>query len=105
MILFFGIGDRTHTDHGPLSESDCPFCGKRTFRILSKVRYWITLFFIPTIPYKTEWTSRCKHCSGEIVIDPNDLDCYKREADLLQKALDEDWDDDTYQNEKTKAGI
>lgn len=91
MIFLFGFGHRTHTDFGPLEEEVCGHCREPHFRILSKIRYWITFFFIPTIPYKTIWVSRCTYCSGEIELKEFELDPLKEKSSVLQKAIDEDW--------------
>lgn len=94
MIFFFSIGDRKHNDHGPLDEELCPFCNERHFRVLSLVRYWVTVFFIPILPYRTIWVSRCTYCSGESEIDEGELPILKSRSDILQKAVDEDWSEE-----------
>lgn len=99
MILFFEIGTRTHKDHGPLDESVCRYCGELRFRVLSTVRYWVSLFFMPVIPYKKEIVSRCTHCSGEITIPREDIAEAYRRSHIFQSALNEDWDDNRLQRE------
>ncbi|NVK29166.1 MAG: zinc-ribbon domain-containing protein [Flavobacteriia bacterium] len=99
MIFLFGIGQKTHSDHGPLNEQLCPYCQQKHFRTLLKVREWFSIFFIPLIPVKTYWVSRCTYCSGEVRILESDILHFQREAALNKKALDEDWDEETYQRE------
>ncbi|KAB2814214.1 zinc ribbon domain-containing protein [Phaeocystidibacter luteus] len=105
MIFLFGIGQKTHSDHGPLNEQHCPYCHQKHFRILLKVREWFSVFFIPIIPVKSYWVSRCTYCSGEVTIRESDVPHFQNEAEINQKAIAEDWDDETYQRETHKTHL
>ncbi len=105
MILFFGFGHQTHKDIGPLNEELCPHCRQTHFRKLCKTKSWVTLFFVPTIPYKTEWVSRCTHCSGDVLIKESDRAFFQRLAQLNEDAIRENWSDEQYREEKSKRNL
>lgn len=99
MIFLFGFGERTHVDKGPLPQEHCPACGENHFRVLSKVKFWFSLFFIPIIPYRTQWVSRCTYCSSEAILPPDKVNTATEVARIHQLAIDEDWDDERFQRE------
>lgn len=93
MIFIFSIGDRKHVDFGPLPEMHCKFCGESHFHIVSKVKYWITLFFLPFFPYKSTWVIRCNHCSGETPIADHEREDQVKRAMAFKEAIDKDWNE------------
>ena len=64
MFFFFiiGIGKRTVDDLGQAGTRICPNCGNRAEWRRLRVRRWVTLFFVPVFPYKTEIISECPVC-------------------------------------------
>ncbi len=40
----------------------CQYCHNNSFHTIVRTRRWFTLFFIPTIPIRTEFISRCNIC-------------------------------------------
>jgi hypothetical protein len=64
MFFFFviGFGKRTADDLGPAGVQVCPNCGNRAEWRRLRVRRWMTLFFVPVFPYKTEIISACPIC-------------------------------------------
>lgn len=66
-MFFFiiGFGKQTSEDLGSAGIRRCPHCGNtREWRNL-RVRTWFTLFFIPLVPYKTEYVALCPICGYE----------------------------------------
>lgn len=64
MFFFFilGIGKRTVDYLYSAGVRVCPNCGNRAEWSTVRVRSWVTLFFIPIFPYKTETLSMCPIC-------------------------------------------
>jgi DNA-directed RNA polymerase subunit RPC12/RpoP len=63
-VFFFiiGFGKTTEDDFGSLGIRLCPHCGNRREWRHLRVKTWLTLFFIPVFPYKTEELTRCPIC-------------------------------------------
>lgn len=63
-MFFFilGIGRKTVDCLGSAGTRLCPNCGNRAEWSRLRVRRWVTLFFIPIFPYKTETISACPVC-------------------------------------------
>lgn len=45
-----------------LGQGVCPRCGNQAVWQLVRKRHWFTLFFIPLIPYRTEYFMACPVC-------------------------------------------
>lgn len=65
MFFFFIIGfGKTTADYlGPAGTRVCPRCLNRANWSTYRIRTWVTLFFIPLFPYKTEMVDVCPVCS------------------------------------------
>lgn len=62
-FFFFLLGNRrTVKDVGPVGTQTCSHCHNETVWRLSTVTSWITLFFIPVIPYSTKHFASCPIC-------------------------------------------
>ncbi len=70
-MFFFiiGIGKRTTEYLRSAGVRLCPNCGNRAEWSTVKVRSWVTVFFIPVFPYKTEIVSVCPVCRYEVEAD------------------------------------
>lgn len=81
MFIIWGTGKRTTRKYGVVLSALCGRCGNNVQREIIKVTTWFTLFFIPIIPYRTEYYLMCPICKGareiskaefnEVVNDPN----------------------------------
>ncbi len=40
----------------------CQYCRNNSFHTIVRTRRWFTLSFIPTIPIRTQFMSRCNMC-------------------------------------------
>lgn len=67
--MFFDFLHMTTKEIRQLEIEKCPFCETEQPRKLCKNRYWIQIAFIPVIPYKTKYVSRCTYCSGDVVVN------------------------------------
>lgn len=50
----------------------CANCGQVTWHILYKVTKWFALFFIPIIPYSSEYFIHCNACGFKKKIDEHE---------------------------------
>jgi len=76
MFIIFGWGRRTMQTLGWLSPRTCSNCHNEGPWALVRIRRWFSLFFIPVIPYETDYVAMCPVCSRGINVD-------KREASNL----------------------
>jgi len=92
MFVLFGFGKQTLKKHGPVFKSRCDRCNNEELWILYTRRTWFTLFFIPVIPYSTEYLLVCPICSYGVVITREKFDELKEVADcnmdLINKKID-----------------
>lgn len=69
MFIIFGWGKQTVKEHGPAGIYHCEHCNNdRPWTLFSR-RTWITLFFIPVIPYSTEYLLLCPICGHGARLD------------------------------------
>jgi hypothetical protein len=63
-VFFFIIGfGKTTADYlGSAGSRVCPRCGNRAEWGSYRLRRWVTLFFIPVVPYKTVIVEVCPVC-------------------------------------------
>jgi len=62
LFIIWGFGHRTTKIMGDMPESLCSRCNNRTARQIVKLTTWITLFFIPVLPYKKHYLLTCPIC-------------------------------------------
>lgn len=60
-MLIFGWGRITRTVEATLARQ-CASCARSEMFRLERVRTWFTLFFIPLIPYDTQYWLLCTEC-------------------------------------------
>ncbi len=70
-MIIYGWGKTTDKIVGEYPPSQCPNqnCGAWIGRQLIKRRTWFTLFWIPLIPYKTEYILMCPNCKVGSLLD------------------------------------
>jgi len=74
MIIIAGAGHPKSEKHITLKTEYCSRCNNNSFWILEKARYHITLFFIPTVPYKTDYLFYCSICGNAIKLDKSEFE-------------------------------
>jgi hypothetical protein len=62
-MLFMGWSKTTTKRFGPTVAVNCPNCRNEMWMHLYRHRKWLTLFFIPLIPYRSEHFLLCSVCS------------------------------------------
>lgn len=68
MFIIYGFGKTTTKDFGTLQTAPCTNCNNQVKKQLVRVRTWFTLFFIPVIPYRTQYFLICPICrKGEVL--------------------------------------
>jgi hypothetical protein len=67
-MFFFiiGVGKRTVDRVVSAGQRVCPNCGNRAEWSTARVRSWVTLFFVPVFPYKSETASTCSICGYSV---------------------------------------
>ena len=91
MIIIFGTKGRiTKSDENDILEKACPGCGEDL--VLSDLKKWFTLFFIPIFPFSTVDTFfHCKNCDASykkdvkaaILGSKKDQEKIKKEAEKM----------------------
>lgn len=64
MIIIAGAGHPISKKFITLKIQHCFHCNNDTYWILEKTRYYISLFFLPVIPFKTEYLYYCPICGN-----------------------------------------
>lgn len=64
MFFIFGFGRKMVKRFGRLGGEKCQRCNNITQKELIKITTWFTLFFIPIIPYKTQYVIGCPICGN-----------------------------------------
>ena len=62
--MFFIIGSTQTTQNNKKSKTPqyCDHCHNTEYWVLEKQKNWVSLFFIPVIPYKTKYLAYCPIC-------------------------------------------
>lgn len=78
-FTLFTIGRKTFADLGETGqEQRCVWCSRHVYYHLVLVRTWLTYFFIPVIPYRSEYRLECPACSEGIEIRGEEIKAAKR---------------------------
>jgi hypothetical protein len=80
-MIIFGWNFITRKKFGTYAIQECNLCKRVTEWILCKRTKWITLFFIPIIPYDSEFCLECNHCKGYIRLSENEFVKCKRDIE------------------------
>ncbi|NLK86597.1 MAG: zinc-ribbon domain-containing protein [Clostridiaceae bacterium] len=91
MFIVFGWGRQTLKSFGPVLKYHCDHCHNEKHWVLYCKRTWFTLFFIPIIPYSTEYLMLCPICKYGVKLEKDKFEEYKAIAlcntDLINKAI------------------
>lgn len=78
-FILIGFGKQTFKDLGETGQQQqCFSCSNHIFYHLILVRTWFTYFFIPIIPYRTQYLVQCPVCSCGIEIGGREVNAAKR---------------------------
>jgi hypothetical protein len=81
-MIIFGWGRGKTKDHGAAAPLVCPQCHNQTFYRYFSVTKWMTLFFIPVIPYSTKHFLVCPVCTRAVALDAAGRERAKQMAEL-----------------------
>ena len=101
-MIIFGWGKATNKQYGPTLALTCPNCNNDTWYHLLRHRLWLTLFFIPVIPYSSNHYLICPVCSKEMKLTRDQVDKARQMNALTGRLLEKEITESQYQFE-TKA--
>jgi hypothetical protein len=74
LFIIFGFGHKTVKSYGSISNQNCDNCHNAINKEMLKVTTWFTLFFIPVMPYRTEYMLVCPICNYAMKISKVDFE-------------------------------
>lgn len=74
MFVIFSLADRKTKQLGNTGMMDCPRCGNTTAWTIRQEKTYFSLFFIPLIPYRTEFLLSCPVCRETRAINEDEKD-------------------------------
>lgn len=87
MLILFGMDNKENVV-GPLPEQDCPNCRNTEHWTLFKVVKYGTLFFVPVIPFGTDYLKTCPICKETVSLSKDEFEYWTPLAKLNQAAVD-----------------
>jgi endogenous inhibitor of DNA gyrase (YacG/DUF329 family) len=73
MIIVAGAAPRVEK-HPLKTEKHCFHCNNTSRWVLQKTRHFITLFFLPVAPYKTDYLMYCPICGNTVKLSKEDYE-------------------------------
>ena len=64
MFVLFGFGHRTNKEYKMREVTQCYHCNNASNWIMRRQMSWFTLFFIPLVPYRTDYSIFCPICKN-----------------------------------------
>src|ERR1044072_3049601 len=78
-LTLITFGKKTFKDLGETGEEQrCVWCSRPMVYHLILARTWLTYFFIPVIPYRSEYIVQCPACLGGMEIRGDEVKAAKR---------------------------
>lgn len=78
-LMSIGFGKVTFKDLGEVgSEQTCVWCAAWMVYHHVLVRTWFTYFFIPVIPYRSQYLAGCPNCGEGILISDKEAEVARR---------------------------
>lgn len=78
MLLIVGFGRRKKKDYGEVIRLKCPRCNNTVSYRHTCTRTWLTLYFIPVLPYRSERRLECPICSHGVKIYRDDIEAVRQ---------------------------
>lgn len=97
MIFIFGYHPVTRTE-GPVEEIECPNCHNTRHWILTKMTYFVSLFFIPLIPTRKEHFKQCPICHFKKEVTREEFTHASDLAHLNREAVENDMSEAEYES-------
>lgn len=78
-LILFTSGKQTFKDLGETGqEQRCVWCSQTVFYHLILVRTWLTYWFIPFLPYRSEYRIECLACAEGVWLRGDEAKAAKR---------------------------
>lgn len=74
MIIIAGAGPGKTEKYLLKSDKQCLRCNNSTRWVLQKTKHFVTLFFLPVIPYKTDYLMYCPICGNTELLTADGYD-------------------------------
>jgi hypothetical protein len=74
MFLIFSLADRKTKHLGNAGVMDCPRCHNTSEWPIHQEKTYFSIFFIPLIPYRTEYLLSCPVCRQATTISEDEKD-------------------------------
>ncbi|HEY9285346.1 MAG TPA: zinc-ribbon domain-containing protein [Pyrinomonadaceae bacterium] len=74
MFLIIGLGRSKKRDYGDVAQVRCPRCSNTVSYRHTHTRTWLTLYFIPVLPYRSERRLECPICSHGVRVLRDDVE-------------------------------
>ena len=85
MPIIFGWGRQTTWNVGPVFKQNCNHCNNEEWWVLLRKTTWFSLFFIPIIPYETQWLLLCPICKYGIKLNSEQVHKFQPIAEINQQ--------------------
>jgi len=95
MIFIFGYHP-IRKSIGPVEEKQCANCNNTKHWLLEKNTYYISFFFLPLIPVKTEYYQCCPICKFSDPLTQSDYRAKEKLARLNNEALNSNMSEEEY---------
>lgn len=74
MFFVFGAGHKSNEEYQLGTVSHCGHCNNDSKWMIGKVTHKASLFFVPLVPYKTEYITYCPICKNGHMISKGDFE-------------------------------
>ena len=99
MFIIWGWGKKIVSDLGEVFIDECGNCHNKTSWKLYRVTTFITLFFIPIIPYSLKRFIMCTVCGSTKELDNDQFNSFKKIANLRKKFKNGEIDENELKNQ------
>ena len=103
MFFIIGWGHPIKKTVGPIHEVTCANCNNTKHWILEKSTEWVTLFFIPIIPSRTQYYVFCPICQQGKLLSKEEFNEMVPLAELNNRAMNTNMSEEEYEHELNKT--
>lgn len=96
MFVIFGWGKKSVNNFGAAVPAICPNCHNDGFLNLLHKKTWFSLFFIPVLPYDSNYYLLCEICSAGLELYGADVNKAKQMNAVTRSFIDGSIDKDRY---------
>ena len=78
-FILIGFGRQTRKDLGETGYTQiCPLCTSSMFYHLIRSHTWLTFFFVPVFPYRSEYRIECPVCHNGLKLNRSEVKAAKQ---------------------------